>query len=112
MAIRESRALINDGLGTPASVKVFDFSFSLSAQPKIVTPEPVKIQDSDPPEKFQPEIAQGQEIFDGKNFLAFAAKDKGSGIARYEVREYRQKSFFSSPPGKLPLARIFWLTKN
>jgi len=59
------------------------------------SPKPVAIEVSDtlPPESFKPEIAQDQTVFNGKYFLAFATQDKGSGIAKYEVRESRQKIF-------------------
>jgi hypothetical protein len=94
IAIKQSQVLKNDGLGTPASVKVADFSFSIFVQPKTITPEPAKIVDYDQPESFKPAIAKSQDVFDGQNFLVFSTKDKGSGMARYEVRESRQWSFY------------------
>jgi hypothetical protein len=42
--------------------------------------------DATPPEQFEPAIASDSSIFDGSPFLSFAAKDKASGVARYEVR--------------------------
>lgn len=87
VAIHEIQALKNDGLGTPASVKVSDFLFSITAYPGVVPQESAKVKDSNPPEKFKPEISQVKDVFDGKYFLVFATQDKGSGIDHYEVRE-------------------------
>jgi hypothetical protein len=100
ITINQSQALINDGLGTPAAVSISDLPFSVVIEPKTTTPEPGKIIDNELPEQFKPEIASSQDIFDGKNFLVFATKDKGSGIAKYEVREYRQKLFSFFTPWK------------
>jgi hypothetical protein len=80
------RVLKNDGLGTKASARAEDFGLSVSAKTRIIE-EPIEIRDSNPPEKFRPEIAQNQDIFDGRYFLVFATQDKQSGLNHYEVKE-------------------------
>lgn len=96
--IRDAKVLLNDGKGTPASLKISPFQFSISQKGLAVQPtaEPVNpvrsetsngVKDIEPPEKFKPEIAQSKEIFDGKYFLVFATQDKGSGIDHYEIKE-------------------------
>ncbi len=87
MTIEKARVLKNDGLGTAASLKVSDWLFSVSANPEIIPKEIIKIEDIEPPEKFKPEIAKSDDMYEGKYFLAFATQDKVSGVANYEVRE-------------------------
>jgi hypothetical protein len=87
MTIEKARVLKNDGLGTQASLKVSDLSFSVSANPEIIPKEIIKIEDIEPPEKFKPEIAKSEDMYEGKYFLVFATQDKVSGVANYEVRE-------------------------
>jgi len=80
-------ALINDGQGTQASVKIVNFRLVVSGkavEPKIITDQK---DDTDPPEEFSPAISRDETIFEGKNFLVFATQDKGSGIDYYEVCE-------------------------
>lgn len=96
VTIHDVRALKNDGLGTPASVAVSDFLFSISAHPEVASQEPVKVKDNDPPENFTPEISQAKDMFDGKYFLVFATQDKGSGLDHYEVREGFWARFISA----------------
>lgn len=84
--MRDVRALLNDGQGTPASVKIAPFQFSISQTPT-AQEFTEGVTDTDPPEEFRPEISQHPAIFEGKWFLVFATQDKGSGIDRYEVCE-------------------------
>lgn len=88
---RDIRVLKNDGLGTPANVKISNFQFDIK---EVKFPKEVRlseIKDKEPPETFQPEIAQSPEIFDGKFFLVFATQDKGLGIAGYAIHESTRK---------------------
>jgi hypothetical protein len=89
---RNIRALKNDGLGTPANVKISNFQFNIKdvRRPYMDVRRP-EIKDSEPPEDFKPEIASDPNIFDGKYFLVFAAQDKGLGIEHYEVLESRKQ---------------------
>jgi len=89
--IRDAKVLLNDGEGTPASVKLSPFQFSISQEAPAAPPMVETVKDADLPEDFKPEIAQSPEIFDGKYFLVFATQDKGSGIAGYAVHESTQK---------------------
>lgn len=46
------------------------------------------IPDTDPPETFTPIIVRDPQLAGGRATLVFSTTDKGSGIARYEVKEY------------------------
>jgi len=84
--IESVKALLNDGLGTSAKVSLLPLQFKISSETPYM-PEPSSIEDNQPPEEFQPIIAQDPNIFEGKYFLVFASQDKGSGIDHYEVYE-------------------------
>lgn len=88
---RDVNVLQNDGKGTPASVKVSPFHFAISQEMPGAQSKIENLKDIDPPEIFQPEIAQDSALFAGEWFLVFAAQDKGSGVDRYEVCEGSEK---------------------
>ncbi len=90
LAISSLKVLLNDGQATEAQIKMTDMKIKINGSSK--TPESMPLQkiDNEPPETFTPEIAQNQDIFDGKWFLVFASQDKGSGINRYEVSEGKE----------------------
>lgn len=94
LEISEARALLNDGQGTPATLNILPIDITISEATSSSKPVVIEISDIAPPESFKPEIAQDQNVFDGKYFLVFATQDKGAGIEKYAVRESRQK--FSS----------------
>lgn len=85
--IQGANVLLHDGNGTPTSVKIFPFPFSISQKGPSVQPTVEPVQDSESPEEFRPEIAQNPDLFQGQGFLVFATQDKGSGVERYEVCE-------------------------
>jgi len=89
--IQEAKTLLNDGKGTEAKLKIFNFQFSIFKEAAAVQPLAPEIRDLEPPETFMPEIASDPTIFDGKYFLVFATQDKGSGIDYYALRETRRK---------------------
>ena len=93
LRISEVRALLNDGQGSAAALDISPLQIVISEATSSPKPVAIEVSDTLPPESFKPEIAQDQTVFNGKYFLAFATQDKGSGIARYEVRESRQKIF-------------------
>jgi hypothetical protein len=80
----KSKVLLNDGLGTKTKLIALSQSFNvldIEGKPKI------KIQDNFPPEPFKIYLAKNKEIFNGKYYITFEAKDKQSGIAYYEISE-------------------------
>ncbi len=89
--IHDVKVLLNDGEGTPASVKLSPFQFLISQEAPPAPPMVETIKDTDPPEEFKLEIAQSPEMFEGKYFLVFATQDKGSGIDHYEICEGSKK---------------------
>jgi len=94
LGISEARILLNDGQGTLASLNILPLDIAISEALPLSKSVVIEVSDVLPPEQFKPEIAQDQTVFNGKYFLAFATQDKGSGMAKYEVRESRQKLFF------------------
>jgi len=89
--IQNAKTLLNDGKGTEAKLKIFNFQFSIFKESPAIQPLVPKIKDLEPPENFKPEIASDPTIFKGKYFLVFATQDKGSGIDHYEVLESRNQ---------------------
>ncbi len=93
IGIKDVKTLLNDGKGTEAKIKVSNFSFVV-IQDSIRNDSRIPVlPDNELPESFVPEIANSPSIFEGKWFLVFATQDKGTGIARYEVKETRQRIF-------------------
>lgn len=88
--IRDAKVLLNDGEGTSAPLKISNYKFLISNQISNQTPIS-KIDDNEPPEPFNPEVASDPNIFGGKYFLVFATQDKGTGIDHYEVCEGSKK---------------------
>jgi hypothetical protein len=85
--VREAQVLLNDGKGTPTSVRVRPLALVVSeaiSQQGVVAPQ---TEDREPPEAFVPLISSDVNLLSGKRFLVFATQDKGSGIDHYEVRE-------------------------
>lgn len=77
--------LLADGEGTNATENIFNISLSIEKGEdnnllQILT-------DSEPPEYFNPIITSDPNIFDGKNFIAFATQDKDSGLSHFEIKE-------------------------
>jgi len=81
---KDSKILLNDGLGTQTKLialsKIFNI-LDIKGKPEI------KIKDIFPPESFKIYFARNEEIFNGKYYITFKAKDKQSGIAYYELNE-------------------------
>jgi len=87
--LRDGRALLNDGSGTPTS-------FTLTPKPLLIAQTGSgkqvaedTVADTQPPGGFTPLLAHDASLYDGKYFLAFAAQDKESGVERYETAETR-----------------------
>jgi hypothetical protein len=89
--IQNAKTLLNDGKGTEAKLKIFNFKFSIFKESPIIQPLVSKIKDLKPPEDFKPEIVSDPTIFNGKWFLVFTTQDKDSGIDHYEVSESRNQ---------------------
>lgn len=91
--------LAHDGNGTPVATASNGINYTIEpaptppiqgeVKPKPTTPEGTQTPEIDttPPEKFVPLLSRSPEIFDGQWFLVFDTTDKGSGIAKYQVRE-------------------------
>lgn len=79
-----AKLLLHDGLGTEASLTKQNLHITINNNDSQIV---VNTIDDEMPESFNPEIIQDPDVYEGANTLIFSAKDKGSGIDRYEVKE-------------------------
>jgi hypothetical protein len=99
-----SKVLLNDGLGTKTKLIALSQSFnildikSLSRSEFALLRKKIKIKDNFPPEPFKIYLAKNKEIFNGKYYITFEAKDKQSGIAYYEIIEKPINFIFLAKP--------------
>jgi hypothetical protein len=87
LTLQETTALQNDGIGTEELLSLRDALVVVESGDSNVRKE--FLSDTEPPEDFMPVVFSDQNLFDGKQVLIFAAQDKGSGVDRYEVKEFR-----------------------
>ncbi|MES3006027.1 MAG: cohesin domain-containing protein [Patescibacteria group bacterium] len=85
VALRDIKAMKNDGLGTVATLLIRDTVVSVKPGDSNFRRE--VFTDIEPPEDFTPTIENNSSIFDGKYFIVFTTQDKISGVDHYEVRE-------------------------
>jgi hypothetical protein len=95
---QDGHMLSNNGAGTEIPYTVSNLSFSVTDSSSTMAHTVSQIVDHDAPQAFVPEIAHDPNLLNGAWFVAFAANDKGSGVARYEVKEtaYPLLPFLSS----------------
>ncbi len=86
VTLKEARALLNDGLGKDAKLKITAFDFRISDQGESGK-KIEEVADKDLPEDFAVTVAKDSSLFDGKYFAVFSTQDKKSGIDHYELRE-------------------------
>jgi len=101
---KNSKVLLNDGLGTKTKLIALSQSFNilyiknLSRSELALLREKIKIKDNFPPEPFKIYLAKNKEIFNGKYYITFETKDKQSGIAYYEIIEKPINFIFLAKP--------------
>ena len=76
--------LANDGLGTTLETKIDNLIINID---KKIIPSTIDLNDIISPEPFSITLSQDPALFDGKYTIIFEAKDKGTGINYYEVKE-------------------------
>lgn len=76
----------NDGLGLAVKTEALPFILSLS---KDAVVQKELVDDKTPPDIFKPLVSLDDGIFDGKYFLVFDTKDRGSGMSHFEIKEGR-----------------------
>lgn len=86
IVLDKTRALLNDGAGTPTAVSVKPFTVFFNAA-AASTPTVSGVTDTEPPEPFTPVVGRDAAINNGEWFVVFLAQDTGSGIDHYEVQE-------------------------
>lgn len=85
VSLKEVKALISDGQGTPAPVTIVPLKLSIATSTPLLLDFPNP--DHERPEDFKPEISTSTDLFGGQYFMVFATQDKGSGVDHYEVIE-------------------------
>lgn len=87
--LETSKALLNDGFGTPAELTTRGATFTILSEPgpsKDKWREELR-QDTIPPESFEIIINQNPAVFEGKYFIIFQTQDKQTGLDYFEVKE-------------------------
>jgi hypothetical protein len=88
-------ALRHDGTGEPDHVVIGPVG---PIPPRFASNSVVvSSQDTTPPQVFVPVVASDPNLFEGKPFVSFGAKDEGSGITQYEIAESRCDGDVSDP---------------
>lgn len=95
--ISDSTVYKNDGLGIPIKINDEPFAFVLDKNAPVNGEE----VDTTAPEEFTPYVKSFSEIFDGMYVVIFMAKDTGSGINHYEVKEGNSEWVNAESPYKL-----------
>ncbi len=86
VSLVNTEAFLNDGQGTRTQTSSGDLSIAITGD--INNVQKYVFTDMIPPEKFLITRIRNQALFDNKWTIVFAAQDKGSGIANYQVCEY------------------------
>lgn len=89
LGINNAAAFKNDGLGTQLTIAAQNTTISAPNGPSQVAGIQIAQTDTTPPELFTPALGHNSHVFDDKWFVAFTARDPGSGISHYEVQETR-----------------------
>jgi hypothetical protein len=86
-----TRALINDGLGTTDDLITKPAVFSFTSEPALKQEDWQSIlrQDTFPPEPFVVELQQNPAMFDGQYYVIFSTTDKQSGLDHFEILEIK-----------------------
>ena len=87
---KNSKVLLNDGLGTEAQLKLEKAIYQILKErdkslEKILEKELKK--DTAPPEPFGILVLKDPQVFEGRYFIIFNTQDKQTGIDHYEVKE-------------------------
>jgi hypothetical protein len=86
----ETQALLNDGQGTQAPLRMIGATYTLDSRPgaELVDDWRASVQGDDlPPEQFSITLTKDETTFSGRNYIVFSTIDKQTGISHYEVME-------------------------
>ena len=87
IGLNNTKALVNDGLGTEAPTKPFVLNINISEHVEVSDIIVIDIKDNDAPEIFSPIISQIPDIAGDNYLLVFSTKDKGVGMDYYQIKE-------------------------
>lgn len=88
-----SRALLNDGKGTPAPLSLTGSHITVRETGSTPQNAPV-IYDVRPPILSSVQVAEDSSVFSGKKYLIWSARDNESGIQGFEVAEIKSRYFW------------------
>ena len=89
VALESPEVFLNNAEGKLAELKAISpLGVKISETVENNAPVSAVARDTDPPEIFTPQVGRDQNIFDGQWFVAFSARDTGSGVARYQIQEH------------------------
>jgi len=106
----ETRVLLNDGRGTPATLTTTTAVIGTTRTPGSTLRNEWSVlvsADKATPEEFSVELVQDEQIFSGKYYIIFNTTDKQTGIAYYEIIEepFSEASFFAWGSSEAPWLR-------
>lgn len=84
-----AHVLLHDGQGTEVDIQID--TLSLLVDTEISLTDFSTETDMEPPEKFELNLTDDENVFSGDYFLVFASQDKSSGIGYYEVLETKKR---------------------
>ncbi len=91
-SLGDTKALINDGLGTEDKVTKNDYKIKVGGKSVDgIDWRTIINSDKIAPEPFVVELHKTSGVYDDQNFLVFSTRDKQTGIDHYEVLEYSIK---------------------
>lgn len=91
-SLTDARTLKNDG---EASALPFTLARTVTLSDAPAQLELARLHDTTAPHPFTAYRAHDATLFDGQTFVSFATQDKESGVARYEIAEYRGFRWFA-----------------
>ena len=107
ITLLNAEALISDGSGTAARVKISPLQVGFSTATSVIAATE-KVVDKFSPEAFQISIVNDPDIFSGQNFIVFDTQDKGVGIERYEILESKKAKYNRETEGWDPPKKESW----
>ena len=100
-----TRALLNDGFGTPDKLILGEAEINMLHTKSNATEDWREVINSDkiPPEPFVIELQSNSNIYNGQYYIDFFTTDKQSGVEYYEILEKRP----DEAVGKRPIRSVF-----
>ena len=111
---RESRTLLNDGLGTEDKLNFKDLIIDFADRKTGLGGEWDRdiVNDDISPEPFVVELYSNPNVYQGRYYIIFSTNDKQSGIDRYDVLEMRPGDVIGEKPKVSFNDRLFGIGRD